>query len=409
MENPENFCIIGSGIAGMSLAIRFAEKIESSKFLVNKKIILITQSELVSGSTPLAQGGIAAVFRKKDDSRVFSDSFESHYKDTMKAGHFVNNPEVVKILVESAPHVMQDLKKWGINFNMDRHLEGGHSHHRIFNTSDSTGKTIAEGLEKKVREFEKLGKIEVLAYTELVDFESLSPITLTLKNTNTQEIFTKKTQKLFLATGGYASQFSSFTTPPEATGSAIKIFENHGGITKNMDWVQFHPTALDIECIPRFLISEAVRGAGAKIVNKTGKEICDPLLARDIISDKIKKAEKINLLSETKNQIYLDCKKIPNFDYQFPIIYSKLIDDFNLDASSDLIPITPAAHYCMGGIETDIWGRTSMKNIFALGECAYTGVHGKNRLASNSLLEGMVFSKQIIDFLLKNGYNPMKN
>ncbi len=376
-----DFCIIGSGIAGMSLAIRLSAL---------GKVLLVSKSSLVSGSTPLAQGGIAGVVKRDNDPRKFSDSISSHFDDTMKAGRNANNPESVQVLVESAPWVLADLADWGIRFHQDRHLEGGHSHHRIFNTGDTTGLTIAEGLAKKIKEIsEKTGKIEILEDTQLFEISGKNAVLYQEKTQKFLKIFPKK---LFLASGGFTSLFANATTPEGNIGDATAVFLRAGGKTKNLYRIQFHPTALALPRTPKLLISEAVRGAGATIVFENGEELCEPLLPRDIVSQKVFEAE------ISGKQIFLDARKIRNFSELFPTIHAGL-QEFGLDAQKDLLPITPAAHYCMGGIETDIFGRTNLPNVFALGECAEAGVHGKNRLASNSLLEGLVFAKQIFEFL----------
>jgi L-aspartate oxidase len=380
-SSSQNFVIIGSGIAGMSLAIRLAE------MNIPQKIILITQSTLISGSTPLAQGGIASVSSN-------SDSFQNHFLDTLAAGRKKNNPEAVKILVESAPQAITDLQRWGVQFHTDLHLEGGHSHPRIFNTGDSSGKTIATALAHTVQKKAQAGKIEIRENSIFSGILQNSDETLSISyydkvQKKNEEI---DAEKLFIATGGYSSVFANATTPKELTGSAIAVLMQAGVETKNLDWIQFHPTVVDLPRNPRLLLSEAIRGAGAKIVNQNEEEICDPLLPRDRVSQNIFSAQK-------SQKIFLDARHILDFPEKFPEIFSSLQNDFALNPLLDLIPIKPAAHYCMGGISTDIFGRTSIKNIFALGECANTQVHGKNRLASNSLLEGLVFSQQICTFL----------
>ena len=390
-----NFCIIGSGIAGMSLAIKLSSI---------GSVALVSKSGIISGSTPLAQGGIAGVMKNpENDPRKTEDSFERHFEDTMKAGRYTNNAEAVKILVETAPKVLDNLKEWGIEFHADKHLEGGHSHHRIFHTGDTTGKTIAEGLAKKVRELS--GKIQIVEDSVLVDFvhnNNLGVDVGTLHatslqsyfyNTKTQKILEIQSQKIFLATGGYASIFENSTTTIGGIGDGISVFLQKGGETKNLPDVQFHPTVLSLPRTPKLLLSEALRGAGAKIVNRKEEEIVAPLLPRDIVAQEIFDEE------QQGERIFLDCRNIENFSENFPSIYEKLMREFLLNPETDLLPVSPAAHYCMGGIETDIWGRTNLTNVFALGECAHTGVHAKNRLASNSLLEGLVFSQKIFEYV----------
>ena len=395
------FCIVGSGIAGMSLAIRLSELGE---------VVLVSKSSLISGSTPLAQGGIAGVFKDESDPRKSGDSFQKHFEDTMNAGRNMNTPEAVQILVESAPKVLQDLQDWGIRFHADKHLEGGHSHHRIFHTGDTTGKTIAEGLAQKVREISEIsGKIKVLEDTLLLGFSNNNDLetncNLSLQasfyNTKTQKFLEIESQKVFLATGGYASVFENSTTTVGGIGDGISIFLQAGGTVKNLSFIQFHPTVLSLPRTPKLLLSEALRGAGAKIVNRKEEEIVAPLLPRDVVAQEIFDEE------QQGERIFLDCRNVENFSEKFSSIYESLMREFFLDPTTDLLPITPAAHYCMGGIETDIYGKTNLPNVFALGECAHTGVHGKNRLASNSLLEGLVFANQIFEYI-KNAENSVE-
>lgn len=366
-----NFCIIGSGIAGMSASLRLAD---------HGSVCIITKGPLISGSTPLAQGGISAV------TDVKNDSFESHFQDTLNAGRNTNNKKSVKILVESGPEIIKDLQNWGVKFAPNQHLEGGHSFPRIWNAKDRTGNNIAQTLAKNVLKNKNITIEENSAAFHCNPSENI----ISSQNFSTNTTFQIQYNFLIIATGGYSSLYAASTSPPGNTGDAIAMAMNAGIETKELSKIQFHPTVLKKKRFPRLLLTEAIRGAGGKIVNENNQEIIDPLLPRDIVSKAVWESEK------NGENIFLDGRHIEKFHSQFPFITNILLTEFQIDPLKELIPITFGAHYCMGGIETDIFGKTNINNIYAIGECANNGVHGNNRLASNSLLEGLVFAKQAV-------------
>lgn len=361
--------VVGSGIAGLSSALFLAEYFP---------VILCTQGDLLSGATPLAQGGIAS-------ASLANDSFCLHYQDTIHAGEGKNTVSAVEVLVQNAPFALQALRDWGVQFETGLHREGGHSVARVWNRKDQTGKHIAKVLIKQVIAHPS---ITLLPHTLAYHLDSSACI-LSIRNTKTLECFALGYRSIIFATGGYAGLFPFSSVPVENIGGGIAVLLDAGAQAKDMSLVQFHPTILKKDSTPRMLLSEAIRGAGASIVNQEGRAIVDPLLPRNIVSKAIWEEE----LSGGK--VFLDARMIENFSHQFPYIGDRLQSDFGLNPLQDLLPITVGAHYCMGGIATNLWGETSIPGVYAVGECACTGVHGKNRLASNSLLEGVVFSKRI--------------
>jgi L-aspartate oxidase len=377
-----NFLIIGSGAAGLNLAIKLAPKGD---------VLLVTKNKLQESNSSYAQGGIAAVNTTKNPN----DSFEKHVEDTMIAGHNHNNLEAVKILVENGPKIIKELQEIGVNFANKLGREGGHSENRIHHVGDYTGQAITEALIKKVK---KTPNIKVL--------ENCFATDLTIENGKcygAKFLFKEKDLTVFagqtiLATGGLGQVFEKTTNPKIATGDGIAMAIRSHVEIEDLEYIQFHPTALDIGETPLFLISEAVRGEGAKIINSNGEyfmkqehKMAD-LAPRDIVSNAIYKEQKLG------KKVYLDCREFKRdfLEKRFPKIYKNLTAR-GLQMEKDLLPITPAAHYSCGGIKVNFKGETNIKNLYACGEVACTKVHGKNRLASNSLLEALVFGNIIAE------------
>ncbi len=383
--------VIGSGIAGMSTALHLSKM---------GKVTMLTKTKLISGSTPLAQGGIAGVINPKD-------SFEKHIHDTIKVGGFTNNKSTVEILVKNAPQEIHFLRKLGVPFEKDQHLEGGHSFPRVSNVKDISGKIIAETLAFHVLSNKNINIIENAEVLSLEDTTcNFKKIIFRhhINNSNIKKIIRSK--YVVFATGGYSSLYNASTSPKDNLGDGISICLNAKIKTKDLDKVQFHPTVFKInrkKNQPQLLLTEAIRGFGARIINQDEDKIIDALQPRDVVSRAIYIAEK------NGDNVFLDARNIENFSKHFPYVSSVLQKEFNMNAEKDLLPITFGAHYCMGGIETDINGETSVKNIYAVGECANTGVHGNNRLASNSLLEGVVFARQIAKHITKKQENNLNN
>ncbi len=386
-----DFLVIGSGIAGLSFALNIAnEKPESS-------IIIITKSCETEGSTKHAQGGIAVV------SDFNNDSFENHINDTLLAGDGLCNPVVVNFVVEQAPIRLKELISYGANFDQDNRQkydlakEGGHSQKRIIHKQDCTGLEIVESLLKRIKSYNNIQIINHLFALDLI-VENGSCFGVSTQDVNTSKIKKIFAKRTLLATGGIGQVFQFTTNPLVSTADGIAMAQRANVKISDMEFVQFHPTALyNPHQSPSFLISEAVRGKGAILRTVNGIRFMknyhkdEELATRDIVARAIDTEIKKTIV----NYVFLDCSTIPNeeFEKHFPNIKRKC-ENLGLDLSTDSIPVMPAAHFVCGGINTDINGRTNINNLYASGECANTGLNGANRLASNSLLESLVFSHQ---------------
>lgn len=403
--------ILGSGVAGLSTAIKTA------KSLPNATIGVITKSFESESNTKYAQGGIAVVWDKLD-------SFESHIKDTMIAGDQLNDKEVVRMVISEAPKRLKELIEWGAEFDFDDTgdydlgKEGGHSANRIIHHKDITGFEIESTLLTQVK---NLPNIKTLPHHFAIDLITDHHITKKINNFNkdeikcygayvlnqhTQEIDTYTAHKVVLATGGAGQVYASTTNPNIATGDGIAMAYRAKAKIKDIEFVQFHPTALFQPGIsPAFLISEAVRGFGAYLVNKVGERFMlaiddrGELASRDIVARSID--NELNTTGE--DCVYLDCRHLDfeKFLEHFPNIYEKCLT-VGIDAKKDLIPVIPACHYFCGGIDVDQKGQSSIKNLYACGEASRTGLHGANRLASNSLLEALVYGHNIAKDIVLN-------
>ncbi|MCK9186713.1 L-aspartate oxidase [Candidatus Gracilibacteria bacterium] len=388
-----NFLVIGSGISGLNFALQAAKK---------GKVIIVTKKKLIDSNTNFAQGGIAAVLDQ-------TDNFEKHVEDTLKAGAFHNNKKAVQFMVENSADAIYRLIDLGVEFQKENGKlsltkEGGHSHRRIAFVGDYTGKEIERILVKRVKEHPNITILEdAFALKLLTQKKFLSKKTCIgsqiIRRNKIENIFADQT---ILSTGGVGQLFLQTTNPPIATADGIAMASQIGCKIKDMEFIQFHPTALNKNTFPKFLISETVRGEGAKLVNEKGEKFMEnlhplkDLAPRDIVAREIYKQQKTE-------EVFLDIryKSREYLKKRFPQIYEKL-KKLKIDMAKDLIPVTPAAHYLCGGIEVDLNGQTSVKNLFAFGEVTCTGVHGANRLASNSLLEALVFSNQVAKNLTPN-------
>lgn len=391
--------VIGSGIAGLSFAIKTAEKFP------DKDIFLLSKTELQESNTKYAQGGIATVFG--DD-----DSFESHINDTMVAGDGLSDRKIVEIVVKEAPARLQELIDLGTRFDKmesgeyDMAKEGGHSAHRILHHKDITGFEIERALIKKAKSLKNITISENVFVVDLITDHHLGKkITLGgpntcygayVLNTDTGKTVRVVAKITMLASGGAGQAYDHTTNPIIATGDGIAMAYRAKALVKDMEFVQFHPTSLyQVDVSPAFLISEAVRGFGAYIKNKKGKRFVfnyderGELASRDIVS----KAIDDELNKSGEKHVYLDCTHLDLEDFinHFPNIYEKC-KSIGIDISKAWIPVVPAAHYTCGGIVVDEFGNSSITNLYACGEASRTGLHGANRLASNSLLEAIVFA-----------------
>ncbi|MDR3002156.1 MAG: L-aspartate oxidase [Fibromonadaceae bacterium] len=412
--------IIGAGIAGLTVALKAAEN--------GNSVLLLTKGAKPDGSTNYAQGGIASV-------TLPEDSFESHIADTLEAGDGLCNKKQVKILTKNAPKAIEQLVKWGVNFTpakndanaFDLHLEGGHSFRRILHTADLTGKEIMRALLAKLKQHRK--KIDFLEHSTVLNLivkkkdgkSRCIGAVVACRGDHKGLLLQAKT--VVLATGGAGQLWLHSTNPPDACGEGIAMAYRAGAALQDLEFMQFHPTSLYAPQLKKtFLISEAVRGFGGILKNHKGEEFMNEihplrsLAPRDIVARAI-----LSEMQRTgKDYMYLDVthRKAKDIKTHFPNIYAKCLE-CKIDITKDWIPVVPAAHYMCGGVLVDSYSRTTIKGLYAVGEISTTGVHGANRLASNSLLESVVFSLRACEdinkvesastnsrFFCKNNYQP---
>ncbi|RPE13810.1 L-aspartate oxidase [Chitinophaga lutea] len=396
-----DFLVVGSGIAGLTYALKVAEQCP------DKKVTILTKTREDETNTKYAQGGVAVV------NDLENDSFEKHIEDTLIAGDGLCNEKIVEIVVKEGPERVNELIEWGARFDKapDGELslgkEGGHSEFRVIHHKDVTGREIERALLDAVRRKSNIELITHCFVVELItqhhlgylvtkstqDIECYGIYVLNLQTNKIEKILSRVT---LLATGGNGQVYRTTTNPVIATGDGVAMVYRAKGRIENMEFIQFHPTALyQPGESPAFLITEAVRGDGGILRNKNGEDFMHryderlSLAPRDIVARAIDSEMKIT----GTEHVYLDCRHmdLEKFIHHFPNIYEKC-RSLGIDISKDMIPVAPAAHYSCGGIKTDEHGRTSIGNLYAAGECASTGLHGANRLASNSLLEAMVFA-----------------
>ena len=382
--------IIGSGVSGLSYALKTA----SSRPEI--KITIVTKADKDESNTKYAQGGVAVVtdFKK--------DSFEKHIADTLRAGDGVCNPQTVEIVIKEGPERIKEMAQWGADFDKsdsdcyDLGREGGHTENRVLHHKDVTGAEIERALLKAI---EKQPNVQMYNFHYAIDLITDQSQTcqgayvLDLKSGQEIKIFSKIT---LLATGGCGHVYKNTTNPVIATGDGIGLAHRAKARISNMQYIQFHPTAFYSPKSGQLpLISEAVRGFGAKLRTKSGEPFMykyderEELASRDIVARAID--NEMHLHGDA--YVCLDCRHLDqqSFIRHFPNIYKQCKDD-GFDMFNDLIPVVPASHYLCGGIDVDQYGQTSVKNLFAVGECSNTGLHGANRLASNSLLEALVYA-----------------
>ena len=379
--------ILGSGIAGLFTAINLSEKYE---------VTILTKKNIMESNTEHAQGGIAVALN-------LEDSPEFHYGDTIKAGAGLCNINAVKILAEKGPNCVRKLIELGTQFDrnddkLDFTTEGAHSKKRVLRAKgDATGGEIERALVEKVQN----SSIQVKENYFVIDFlknDNHEVIgALVLDNNCKMEAWLSKA--VIIATGGLGQLYKHTTNPAVTTGDGIVAAYRVGAELMDMEFIQFHPTALLIPGVPSFLISEAARGEGAKLLNSQGKRFMESipgqeLAARDVVARAIWEQMKTGA-------VYLDFSYVNSQKVQerFPKIYKTCLQ-YGIDISTTPVPVGPAAHYLMGGVKVDISGQTSLVNLYACGECACNGVHGANRLASNSLLDGLVFAETITQKLM---------
>lgn len=401
--------IIGGGISGLYAALKIAQQSKLSDGL-----LLITKSKLGESNSRYAQGGIVAVLNEN-----IKDSTSLHISDTLRAGAGLSDFNVTKFISENSDTVIKDLLTLGVEFDKNENddffltLEAAHSVNRILHSGgDATGKGIEKALTKKVVENKDIEVYEQTLAVELLVNSDSECKGLIAFNDMTQEYEVIYSSAVILASGGLGQLYKHTTNPTVATGDGIAIAYNAGAMIQDMEFIQFHPTALALDVDEnRFLISEAVRGEGAKLVDANGIEFMHKyhekkeLAPRDIVTRAI-----FNEMHEQNlNNVYLNSTHLEKSMLQkrFPNI-TRICEENGIDISKDFIPVSPAAHYSMGGIKTDIDGRTSIRGLYAIGEVASTGLHGANRLASNSLLECVVCAYELADYLSFANLTPPK-
>lgn len=370
--------IVGTGVGGCFSALNLSEDLS---------IIMITKSDLESSDSFLAQGGICVLH---DD-----DDYDSYFEDTMRAGHYENRKESVDIMIRGSQDVIHDLIGYGVDFaKEDGKLlytrEGAHSRPRILFHEDITGKEITSKLLAQI----KIRKnIQIMEYTTMTDIliSQGACAGIEAEASDHKKIYIHADQTIF-ASGGIGGRYQHSTNFPHLTGDALDISKKHGIRLEHLDYVQIHPTTLySKKPGRRFLISESVRGEGALLYDKNGNRFVDELLPRDVVTKAIQEQMK----KDGTDHVWLSLEKIPKeiILSHFPNIYQHCLEE-GYDATKEWIPVVPAQHYFMGGIWVDSDSHTSMPNLYAVGETSCNGVHGKNRLASNSLLESLVFAKR---------------
>ena len=396
-----DYLVIGSGIAGLTFAVKMASKLK------DKTVCIVTKADEDESNTKYAQGGVAVVLDFKEDS------FQKHITDTIIAGDGLCDEAVVKMVVEEGPKRFKDLQNWGASFDQNKTgvlnlgKEGGHSENRIVHHKDITGYEIETLLLKRVHE---LKNVMVLNHHFAVDLitehhlktdrnEDISCYGAYVLDQKSGTIETIKASSTLLATGGIGKVYGHTTNPNIATGDGIAMAFRAKAYISDMEFIQFHPTVLhDKNQGQSFLISEAVRGFGAYLRNKKGQRFMldyderGELASRDIVARSID----YELKQTGESCVYLDCTHLSskNFKIHFPNIYNEC-KSRNINVEKAWIPVVPASHYLCGGIEVDKNGKTSIGNLFACGECSRTGLHGANRLASNSLLESLVYAHNV--------------
>ncbi len=372
--------IAGSGCSGLYCALKLPR---------DKQITIITKSDLESNDSFLAQGGMCMLKSPED--------YDSYFEDTMRAGHYENDKKSVEIMIKTSPEVVEDLVSYGADFqrNADGSLaytkEGAHTHHRIIYHEDVTGKEITSTLLRKVKE---LPNVTLVEYTMLIDLicENNRGYGAVIRKED-GNVDVVEAEYTILATGGIGGLYRHSTNFRHLTGDALAISLKHGIALENVDYIQIHPTTLYSEKPEdrSFLISESVRGEGAKLYDKNGNRFVDELLPRDVVSARIfEQMEK-----DGTDFVWEDLRTIPEVELRahFPNIIEHC-RQMGYDVFKECIPVVPAQHYFMGGIKVNHESRTSMEHLYAVGETACNGVHGKNRLASNSLLESLVFARR---------------
>jgi L-aspartate oxidase len=402
LPSETDFIVVGAGIAGLRASVELAAA---------GRVVCLAKLEVTESNTQYAQGGIAAALSDDDEVRL-------HLEDTLKAGDGLCNEEAASILVEEGPPRIEELIEWGTEFDragakIAFTREGAHSRNRVLHAhGDSTGREIGRALYLKAKALKPIAFCEFEFTTDLLLRDGrVVGVSVLDQSGQSNEI---RASSVLLATGGLGHVYSDTTNPAVATGDGVAMAYRAGAEISDMEFVQFHPTALFLKNAPRFLLSEALRGEGAYLRNYELKRFMPKyhelgeLAPRDVVARAI--AHELEIQNRPDAAVYLDLShlKPDHIRKRFPTIYATCMR-YNIDIASELIPVRPAAHYAMGGVRTDLNGRTSLPGLYAAGEVACTGVHGANRLASNSLLEGLVYGARAAEDMRDQLRSPVQH
>lgn len=370
--------IVGTGVAGLFSALSISEE---------NSILMISKDKIKNSDSYLAQGGICTLKEPSD--------FDSFLEDTLRAGRYENKEDSVRVMIENSPMIMKRLVEYGVLFDTksdgsyEYTREGAHSTYRILHHKDVTGKEITNKLLNNVRQRSNITLCEYTKMMDLIIEDNTCKGVVLFRDGKPKAVYAKE---VILATGGIGGLFAHSTNFRHITGDSFALALRHGIELENINYIQIHPTTLyEKDANRKFLISESVRGEGAILLNKDGERFVDELLPRDVVTEEIRK----QMEKDGRPYVMLSIRHMPKDEIirRFPNIYRHCLE-VGYDLSKQDIPVTPAQHYLMGGIMADTYGRTSMKRLYAVGETACNGVHGANRLASNSLLESLVFSER---------------
>ncbi|RDU24036.1 L-aspartate oxidase [Anaerosacchariphilus polymeriproducens] len=393
MNNSYDVIIVGTGAAGLYAALTLPN---------DYNILMITKDSLINSDSYLAQGGISTLLNEND--------YDSYFEDTLKAGHYKNDKESVRVMIQKSNQIIENLIKYGVKFDLkngeyDYTREGGHSANRILHKNDSTGEEIVTKLIVNAKKRDNINILEYATMTDIIQEDNVCyGIYLKYKEESIQPIFANY---VILATGGLGGLFKNSTNFSHISGDSFAIAIKNNIELENINYIQIHPTALySKKHGRRLLISESVRGEGAVLLNEKKERFVNELLPRDVVVEAIfaemKKYHVDHVYLRLENMTSEQAKK------RFPKIYEYCLEEGYVLGKDD-IPVTPAQHYLMGGIKTNQKGETSMKHLYAVGETACNGVHGKNRLASNSLLESLVFSQEAANAIVHSDKTRIEN
>ena len=392
LKQKYDVVIVGAGVAGLNCALNLPS---------DKSVLIICKKSLKQSDSYLAQGGICRLLGEED--------YETYFEDTMRAGHYENNPETVECMIRNSQEIIDDLVGYGVRFEREADgslaytREGGHGAPRICFHKDCTGKEITSVLLKRVKERKNVTVAPYVAMLDIIE-DGEKCVGLIVKDGADKQVKAVYADYTVLATGGIGGAFGNTTNYPVQTGDAVAICLRHGVTVEHVNYIQIHPTTLYSKRKGRrFLITESVRGEGAHLLDKNFNRFTDELKPRDVVKDAIYAQMK----KDGTDFVWLDMRPIPREEVEshFPQIVARCAEE-GYDVFTECIPVVPAMHYYMGGVKSDLNGRTSLPRLYAVGETSCNGAHGKNRLASNSLLESLLFAKRSAKDI-QNDYCPL--